>query len=128
MDIDVDIKGSSVLFGKVINDNDAINKIVEVMKANTVDKLKKAYTVKINETSVNLSSYEEVNELLEQSIAPYDTNDAFDVELCLDNEREVNVFEAKIISKEVRVGQENSKQKMALLSLWLRSKMVNYTK
>lgn len=106
MDIDVDIKGSSVLFGKVINDNDAINKIVEVMKANTVDKLKKAYTVKINETSVNLSSYEEVNELLEQSIAPYDTNDAFDVELCLDNEREVNVFEAKIISKEEKKQQE----------------------
>ena len=76
------------------------------MKRSTRETLHRSYTVKVNETAVNLGSYEEVHELLEQALSPYDTQNQYQVELGLDHDREINVLEAVILPREDMVLQE----------------------
>ena len=77
-----------------------INRIAQVMSANIQKTLRRSYTVKVNETSVNLGSYEEVEDLLRQALQPYDTASQYDVALVLDSTREVNVLTTQIVNKE----------------------------
>jgi murein DD-endopeptidase MepM/ murein hydrolase activator NlpD len=99
MDIDLEIEGSERLFGIVDNRKDIIANMTKVLAASTLESHHRSYTVKVNETTVNLSSYDEVKELLQQAIAPYDEDNRFEVSLELDNSREINVLEAVIDSK-----------------------------
>jgi murein DD-endopeptidase MepM/ murein hydrolase activator NlpD len=100
MDTDLDIEGSERLFGVVDNRKDIIADMAEVLLASTLESHHRSYTVKVNETTVNLSSYDEVKELLQQAIAPYDEDNRFEVSLELDDSRELNVLEAVIDAKE----------------------------
>lgn len=99
IDTDLEITGQEIVWGKIDSESTVIQNMARVMKENIKETLHRSYTVKINETSVNLSSYEEVDELLEQALAPYDTEDAYDVNLVLDNTREVNVLTTQITAK-----------------------------
>ena len=76
-----------------------INRIAQVMSANIQKTLRRSYTVKVNETSVNLGSYEEVEDLLRQALQPYDTASQYDVALVLDSTREVNVLTTQIVNR-----------------------------
>lgn len=100
MELETQITGEEVFWKKFNSDSEIVENIAEVMKCNTLETLHRSYTVKINETAVNLASHEEVYELLLKSLSPYDSEGIFDVELCLDSNREINVLEAKIVSKE----------------------------
>ena len=100
MDLDIETAGSERIFGSVDDDRTVVENMTEVMKDSIRSTLHRSYTVKINETSVNLASYREVHELLEQALSPYDTNKEYQVELALDSQREVNVLEAVVTSKE----------------------------
>lgn len=100
VNIESEITGSQVLFGKLDSDKQIIENMTNVMKANTLETLHRSYTVKINDTAVNLASHEEVQQLLIKSLEPYDSKGAYGVELWLDSNREVNVLEAKIVSME----------------------------
>lgn len=72
---------------KVLKDN-----MAEVLKKGTITFNQKAYTVKINQFTVTLSSKEEVVELLNAAKQKYDTKDQYQVELVADNARELNVM------------------------------------
>ncbi len=100
MDLEVETTGEEIFWGKIDNDKKIISNMTEVMKGNTLEPLHRSYTVKINETAVNLASHEDVHQLLLQSLAPYDEKGLYEVELCLDGDREINVLEAKIVSKD----------------------------
>ena len=100
MDLDIETVGRERVFGCIDDDAAVIENMTEIMKNNIRSTLHRSYTVKINETSVNLGSYKEVHELLEQALSPYDTNKEYQVELALDSQREVNVLEAVVTSKE----------------------------
>lgn len=106
MDISLELTGSERLWGRVDNDKTLIANMSQVMQNSTRETLHRSYTVKINDTAVNLGSYEEVHELLKQAIAPYDTKGIYDVELALDQDREINVLEAQVVTTEQAAAQE----------------------
>ena len=106
MDLQLETEGKEVIWGVADSDDDIIANMAAVMKDSTRETLHRSYTVKINDVSVNLGSYEEVHELLRQAIAPYDPEGKYDVELTLDSERKVNVLEADIISSEAADEEE----------------------
>ena len=82
----------------MINEDTVVENMTKVMKDSIRKTLHRSYTVKVNDTSVNLGSYGEVHELLEQALAPYDTANQYQVALELDADREVNVLEAVVLS------------------------------
>lgn len=96
MELEVKTQGSELMFGGVDGEEAVVANMAEVMKNAAMETLHRSYTVKINETSVNLGSYEEVHELLTQAIAPYNEDGKYQVSLELDDDREINVLEAVI--------------------------------
>src|SRR5699024_5762912 len=67
-----------------------------VLESSVLDTLQRAYTVKINEYTVNLRSSDEVLSLLNTCLDEYDTEDEYTVELNVDPGRELNVLTASI--------------------------------
>jgi murein DD-endopeptidase MepM/ murein hydrolase activator NlpD len=100
MDVNVETEGSERLFGAVDSKKEIVENMANVLENSTMESRSKSYTVKVNETSVNLSSYDEVRGLLEQAIAPYDEEGQFQVSLELDDSRELNVLQAVINKKQ----------------------------
>ena len=97
---DLQIKGEEILWGQVDDTEQVIANMVRVMEEHVKETLQRSYTVKINEVSVNLASSEEVHELLIQALAPYDTQQEYEVNLVLDDTREVNVLTTQLQKKE----------------------------
>lgn len=106
IDTDLQISGKETIWGEVDDVKDVIANMADIMKGHVKETLHRSYTVKINETSVNLASYQDVYTLLEQAIAPYDTEDAYEVELVLDDTREVNVLTTQLLTKDENVTED----------------------
>lgn len=106
MDAELESAGSEKFWAVVDSEEDVIERMADVMKRSMRETLHRSYTVKVNETSVNLGSYEEVHQLLEQALTPYDTQNQYQVELELDNDREINVLEAVILSRDESMAAE----------------------
>ncbi|MDE6620091.1 MAG: M23 family metallopeptidase [Lachnospiraceae bacterium] len=106
MDAELQTEGSEKFWAVVDDEEDVVERMVDVMKRSTRETLHRSYTVKVNETAVNLGSYNEVHELLEQALAPYDTRNQYHVALELDNDREINVLEAVITLREEALAEE----------------------
>lgn len=100
IDTDLQVTGEEIIWGKVDDTEQVIANMIRVMKGHIKETLHRSYTVKINEVSVNLASYQDVHGLLEQALAPYDTESAYEVDLVLDDTREVNVLTTQIQKKE----------------------------
>ncbi|MBQ7616085.1 MAG: M23 family metallopeptidase [Butyrivibrio sp.] len=97
---DLSIKGDNVLWGTVDSVSAMSRMMAEVLSANERSTLNRAYSIKINEYSVNLSSIADVMELLSTALHNFDEKRLFDVSLVLDSEREVNVLTPQVQSKE----------------------------
>lgn len=110
IDTDLQISGRETIWGKVDDTRDIIANMAEVMKGHVKETLHRSYTVKINEASVNLASYQDVYTLLEQAIAPYDTEGAYKVNLVLDDTREVNVLTTQIQTQDEIAAKEEFKK------------------
>lgn len=98
IDAQAQVEGKEVIWGAIDDRNKLIGRIAQVMSDNIRQTLRRSYTVKVNETSVNLGSYEEVEQLLEKALEPYDTEKRYKVDLVLDSTREVNVLTTQISS------------------------------
>ena len=99
IDTDLQVTGQEVLWGEIDSKDTIIKRMKNVLSQNTIETLQRAYTVKINERTVNLASYEEVDLLLQKALENYDTKALFDAELILDDSREVNVLTTQISAK-----------------------------
>lgn len=108
IDSEVEIVGSEKVWATVDDEENVLQNMADVLKSSIRETLHRSYTVKVNETSVNLSSYEEVHQLLEQALAPYDPQSQYQVNLELDSEREVNVLEAVVSLKEDDIKSDES--------------------
>lgn len=106
IDTELETEGSEKLWAAVDDEEEVVARMADVMKRSTRETLHRSYTVKVNETSVNLGSYDEVHELLEQALAPYDTQNQYQVKLELDNDREINVLEAVISPRDAAEAKE----------------------
>lgn len=106
IDTELETEGSEKLWAAVDDEEEVVARMADVMKRSTRETLHRSYTVKVNETSVNLGSYDEVHELLEQALAPYDTQNQYQVKLELDSDREINVLEAVISPRDAAEAEE----------------------
>ena len=92
LEAELSLTGEEVLWGEV-DDKDVIRERMEAVLADAVqDTMHRSYTVKIDEYTVNLSSLDEVDALLQAAIDKYDIEGRFDVVLSQDNVREFHVL------------------------------------
>lgn len=98
MNADVTISGTEVYFGVVDDEKAVRRRIYDVLRGTIQETRHRAYTVKVNETSVNLANYEEVQQLLDAAIHQYDPDNRYEVALSLDPTQELTVL-APVISE-----------------------------
>ena len=96
MEVDVDYQAEQVWFGVVSSTDDLRDNIAAIMRENIRDMLHKAYAVKIDDYTVNLTSAWEVKELLQAVVAQYDSTGYYRVNLINDIDREINVLTANV--------------------------------
>jgi murein DD-endopeptidase MepM/ murein hydrolase activator NlpD len=96
----LEIEGDNVLWGEVDSVSQIARSMTAVLKNSERGTLNRAYSMKINEFSVNLASIDDVMELLSTALYNYDTSRLYDVNLVVDTEREVNVLTPQVQSKE----------------------------
>ena len=74
--------------------------ITAALEESAVQTLQRAYTVKINNFTVNLASSEEVASLLEAALNKYDEKNRYGIKLILDPSRELTVLTAQVVKNE----------------------------
>lgn len=109
MDVEASVEGQEVFFGKVDSDETIIANMIRVMEKSEMETLQRSYTIKINDFTTNLSSSEEVLQLLEAVLAQYDAEGDYHVHLVMDPTRELNVLTTQITNQE----EENAAQEAA---------------
>ena len=94
------VEGSNVLWSSVDSAQTVSERMEEILLNSKKSTLSRAYSIKINEFSVNLAGINEVMNLLDTALSKYDTEDTYNVNLVLDSTREVNVLTTQVLSKE----------------------------
>ncbi len=112
MKTELSMEGKEVLLGKVSEKKEIVRQMQEVMSHNLEETMQHAYTVKINDFTVNLSSMEEVQQLLQAAVDKYDSTDSYGVEMIQDTDRELNVLTTKVYS-EIEAQEEEAQEKRA---------------
>ncbi len=111
IEAELSLTGEEVLWGKV-DDKDVIRERMEAVLADAVQgTMHRSYTVKIDEYTVNLSSLDEVDALLQAAIDKYDVEGRFDVVLSQDNVREFHVLSVGVVDR----GDEAESNENAIL-------------
>lgn len=105
--VDVSVEGKEVLVGQVDSRQKLLERIKNVLQDGVMQTLKHAYTVKINEYTVNLGSSQDVIALLQAALNKYDVNREYEVSLIVDPDRELNVLTTSIGKRDVEVKQEH---------------------
>lgn len=97
IDIQTEVAGREAIWGRVDKEEDIEERILSVMNRNIKETTHRSYTVKINEYMVNLSSQDEVKQLLQAAVNKYDKEGKYKVELSYDSNREFSVLTTQII-------------------------------
>ncbi len=96
VEADVKVEGYEILRGYADDKETVLNNIVAEYERSTVSTMQHAYTVKIDEYMVNVSTAADVVSLLEASLHKYDTQGKFGVDLVADTKRELSVLKPVI--------------------------------
>ncbi|MBQ3105714.1 MAG: G5 domain-containing protein, partial [Lachnospiraceae bacterium] len=103
---DVEVIAEEVYFGRIDTYRTLVERAAAVLEDSIIETLGHAYTLKMNEYSVNLADSEEVITLLEASLSEYDTENAYQVNLVLDPTRELNALTAEVVNAREQEAQE----------------------
>lgn len=90
------------LFSKSMSEEELYEKLYEHLKNATVD-IQRAYLMKIGNYTVYLNTIEDVYKVLELAKAKFDEENRFQVNVIADNEREINMYTAELISSSVEI-------------------------
>ena len=97
---DLETVGNEVLWGKIDDPDQIVENMVQVLSADVKETLHRSYVVKINEYMVNISSQNEVTQLLQAALDKYDSEGSYKVEMLLDPDRELSVLTTSIKTEE----------------------------
>lgn len=95
-DAKLTIEGSEVFFGAIDSDAALQKKMEAVLKQSKRETLKHAYTVKIKNQTINLSSSDDVKTVLQAALDQYESNRQYTVDLVMDPTRELNALTAVV--------------------------------
>lgn len=104
---EVEFVGSEVVFGKCDSKSVVFDNIKNALSEHEKN-LCMAYTVKVNNTLVNLQDIDEVRELLGSTLAVYDEEGKYELNLDVDRERAINVLTASVEDKSAKRENVNS--------------------
>lgn len=90
------------LISKSMSEEELYEKLYEHLKNATVD-IQRAYLMKIGTYTVYLNTIEDVYKVLELAKAKFDVENRFQVNIIADDEREINVYTAELISSSVEI-------------------------
>ena len=108
------VKGA---FAKSMSEEELYDILYEHLKNATVD-IQRAYMMKIGTYTVYLDTNEDIYTVLEQAKEKYDPDNRFQVNIVADNEREINMYTAELISSDVKVQEvENVGVRISQLEL-----------
>lgn len=102
IETNITVEGSESLVGYKDSEKAIKENIKLILEGSVREMLNRSYTVKIDEYMVNLSTVEEVTQMLQACVDRYDLQNEFKVGLVLHNERELNV-----LTTEVTLNQQN---------------------
>lgn len=94
VEAELTVEGEEILFAAVDSDSFLREQMEIVLKESKQETLKHAYTVKIKDYTINLSSSEDVKEVLQAALDQYEENRQYTVELVMDPTRELNALTA----------------------------------
>ena len=89
-------------FSKSMSEEELYDKLYNHLKNDTVD-IQRAYMMKIGSYTVYLDTIEDVYETLQLAKEKYDPDNRFQVNIIADNEREINMYTAELISSNVEI-------------------------
>ena len=90
------------LISKSMSEEELYDKLYKHLKNATVD-IQRAYLMKIGTYTVYLNTIEDVYKVLELAKAKFDVENRFQVNIIADDEREINVYTAELISSSVEI-------------------------
>ena len=102
VDADLKTEGRELLVGKVDSKETVVENMCRILQKDKITDRSLAYTIKINEFTVNIRNAEGVIEILQAALSKYDPDNEFQIELVLDPEREINVLTTRITTSDVR--------------------------
>ena len=106
VDAQLTTEGKELYLGRVDSEETVVNNMCQVLRSYRITDRNLAYTIKINEFTVNIASAEGVNCILQAALNKYDSAGEFKVELVLDPNREINVLTTKITTSEQRLEED----------------------
>lgn len=102
----LETEGKELMVGRIDSENEVVDNMYRILKSGEIMDRSLAYTIKINEFTVNIESAEGVKEILQAALNKYDPDNNFQVELVLDPDREINVLTTKITTSDERTRGE----------------------
>lgn len=90
------------MFSKSMTEEELYDKLYNYLKNDTVD-IQHAYMMKIGTYTVYLDKIEDVYQVLEIAKQKYDPENLFQVNIIADDEREINMYTAELISANVEI-------------------------
>ncbi len=108
-DASLKAEGKEMMIGKVDSRKTVVDNMCQILRGGEIKNRSRAFTIKINEFTINLGSADAVREVLQAALNKYDEAGEFQVELVLDPNREINVLTTKITTSEERQREEAPK-------------------
>lgn len=99
IDAELEVKGEEVLWGHISDDSLIISRMLEILDMNVMETMQQSYTVKVNETMLNLRSTDEIRALFRQAVAQYDPKGRFAVDLVKDPSRAAAAMTVNIVEQ-----------------------------
>ena len=90
------------LFSKSMSEKELYGKLYDYLKNDSVE-IQRAYMMKIGTYTVYLDTIEDVYHVLEAAKGKYDPEYRFQVNIIADDEREINMYTAELISSAVQI-------------------------
>ncbi|MBP3205506.1 MAG: M23 family metallopeptidase [Lachnospiraceae bacterium] len=107
VDADLRLVGEEIFWGEIDAQEDVYAHIKAELAQSVRKTLHRAYTLKVNEYMVNLGSTAEVQELLQDAVDKYATEDIYNVDLLQDTGRDIRVLTADVVRREDAVSHKD---------------------
>lgn len=117
MDVDMQISGRHVLFGRTDDTDTVTKRMEEVLRSSKQSVLQHCFTVKIGTYTTNLSSEDDVNNLMNQVLDEYNENGEYKASLVQDTSREVNVLTGEVLSEKEQQAKEEKAAELPIAGI-----------
>ena len=114
MDYTTRLEGYEIAYGTYTDHDVILSNIISVMEDSRVESVHPSYTLKIDQTLVNLSTIADVKAVLNEALSRYDTDGEYSINLTRDPDSELPVLIATAVKEEAEVEETGTETKAGL--------------